>query len=412
MDAITRFELRKIMRKKSFYAGIIIIVTMAVLMSVMLITNAQITGKDGSFLNGIPAIHLQREYNKELAGPLTSDKLEHTVMRHQSLLKDPGNLDDKGELTVRAYAENEVKMEQLYSLISWAFSPLNAYDYDIKDKLLPGDAAAFYQKRVERVSEYLNMEHPEGNFSAQEKEFFIRMNERIPIPFELNFVTGWANVFENLQFIFLFTAFVIAICLAPVFAGEYQSGADAILLSSRYGRSRLITAKLKASLIVSVGLIILGLTTYTLLLLGVCGFEGATASVQIIRFMAPVPFTVIQTYGVAVLTGSLACLLVGGITLWLSSRLRSPFPVIIAVGILLFVPMSIPDSETSRLINHLMALLPSHMFDSFRNITNYEVFHMFGALIPEYLFAGGFAVFVMLVLLPFTYRAFRNHQVT
>lgn len=411
MDILTRFELRKIIRKKSFYAGVAIIAAVAILMSVILVNNAQITGRDGNFLNGVRAIRLEREYERQLAGPLTTDKLEQTIIRHQRLLQDPDNLDGKGELTVSAFAKNEVQYEQLYSLISRAFSPLNEYDYYIRDKLQPGDAAAFYQKRMERVHEYLNAEHPEGNYSAQEKAIFIRMNERIPVPFEMNYVTGWANVFENLQFIFLFTAFVIAVCLAPVFAGEYQSGADALLLSSRYGRSRLIAAKLRASLIVSVMLLIFGLGLYTFLLLGLCGFEGGTASVQMIQFRAPVPYTVLQTYMWAVLIGSLACLLVGGITLWMSSRMRSPFPVIIAAGMLLFVPMAIPASESSRLFNHLMALLPSNMFDSFRKITDYEVIHIFGQLIPEYKVIPGFAVIVIALLLPFTYRAFKNHQV-
>jgi hypothetical protein len=73
--------------------------------------------------------------------------------------------------------------------------------------------------------------------------------------------------------------------------------------------------------------------------------------------------------------------------------------------------MAIPASESSRLFNHLMALLPSNMFDSFRKITDYEVIHIFGQLIPEYKVIPGFAVIVIALLLPFTYRAFKNHQV-
>ncbi|OKP65723.1 hypothetical protein A3842_30250 [Paenibacillus sp. P3E] len=411
MDTLTRFELRKIMRKKSFYAGVAIIVTMAILMSTVLVANAQITGKDGNFLNGIPAIQLERAYNRQLAGPLTSEKLENTIRGHQNLLHDPKNLDEKGEMTVEANAKFDVKYEQMYSLINYAFSPVNAYDYYSIGKLKPSDATAFYQKRLERVREYLNADYAFGNYSAEEKDYFIKMNESIPVPFQMDFVTGWVNVFENMQFIFLFTTFIIAVCLAPVFAGEYQSGADAILRSSRYGRSKAISAKIKASLIVSLGLLILGLTTYTLLLLGICGFDGGNASVQMIHFLAPVPYTVVQTYLWAVLIGSLACLLVGAVTLWLSSRMRSPFPVIIAIGILLFVPMAIPASQTSRLFNHLMALLPSNMFDSSRRITGYEVFHIFGQLIPEYKVMAGFAIIGIALLLPFTYRAYKKHQV-
>ncbi|MFD1904191.1 hypothetical protein ACFSQ7_09185 [Paenibacillus rhizoplanae] len=39
----------------------------------------------------------------------------------------------------------------------------------------------------------------------------------------------------------------ICICIAPVFAGEYQTGADSVILSTRYGKSKLIKAKIGAA---------------------------------------------------------------------------------------------------------------------------------------------------------------------
>lgn len=135
---------------------------------------------------------------------------------------------------------------------------------------------------MDKVNEYLNFEYSYGNYSAEDKSFFMKMNESIPVPFQMDYVTGWEKVLQNLLGIFLISAFVIAICLAPMFAGEYQSGADSIILSSRYGRNKVIFAKLKASFIVSLDLIALALTTYTLLLLGICGFDGGRASVQIV----------------------------------------------------------------------------------------------------------------------------------
>lgn len=96
MDILTRFELRKIIRRKSFYTGIIILIAVAILSSVVLITNMQMTGEDGKFLNGTAAIQLEREYNRQLAGPLTIAAMEAAVRRHQDLLHDPSNLDEKG----------------------------------------------------------------------------------------------------------------------------------------------------------------------------------------------------------------------------------------------------------------------------------------------------------------------------
>ncbi|MGZ7442286.1 hypothetical protein [Paenibacillus sp. TH7-28] len=411
MDALTRFELGKITRRKSFYAGIAILAVMIVFMASVLIANTQIRGKDGNYLYGIPAIQLIREYNRQLAGPLTPEKAADAVEWSHNVRHDPKNLDEKGEMSIKAYAQYEVKNNQIYSLISFAFNPSGEYGYDIIDRMKPSDAKAFYQKRMEKVNLYLNDEYSYGNYSAEEKAFFMKMNESIPVPFQMDYVTGWENVFENLPNLFLVIAFVIAICLAPVFAGEYQSGADSIILSSRYGRNKVIAAKLKASFFVSLGLLIFAVAAYTLLLLGIYGFDGGSASVQMIKDLAPVPYTVFQAYLWAVLIGSLACLLVGAVTLWLSSRMRGPFPVIIVIGIFLIGPLFIPASKSSRLFNHLMNLFPGNMMDGFKKLTGYEVYHIFGQMILEYKVMTGFAVVVIALLVPLSYRAFQKHQV-
>lgn len=411
MDILTRFELRKITRRKSFYAGIVILVAVALFLSIILVTNMQMTGKDGEFINGTAAIRLEREYNRQLAGPLTIAAMEAAVRRHQDLLHDPSNLDEKGEMTVEANAKYDTRDNQIQFLIMDAFSPASGYDYYLIDKINPEEMKDFYQKRLEKVQVFLNRNDSDNNYTVKEKAYFIKMNEQIPVPFQMDYVTGWKNVFENLPSLFLIIAFVIGFSLAPVFAGEYQRGTDAIVLSTRYGRSRAIAAKLKASFIVSAGLIIFPILIYTFLILGVFGFDGAGAHVQMIKFLAPVPYTVIETYLWTVLIGSLACLMVGALTLWLSSRMSNSFSVIVTAGVLLVGTQFIPDSQNSRLLSYLINLLPGNMFDSFRKITGYELFNIGGQLIPTYKIMVGFSIIAITLLIPFAYRAFKKHQV-
>ncbi|MEK4852942.1 ABC transporter permease subunit [Paenibacillus sp. FSL H7-0756] len=411
MDILTRFELRKIIRRKSFYTGIIILIAVAILSSVVLITNMQMTGEDGKFLNGTAAIQLEREYNRQLAGPLTIAAMEAAVRRHQDLLHDPSNLDEKGEMTVEANAKYDTKDNQIQFLITDAFSPASEYDYYLIDKINPEEMKSFYQKRLEKVRLFLNSNKSDNNYTAKEKAYFTKLNEEITVPFQMDYVTGWKNVFENLPSLFLIIAFVIGFCLAPVFAGEYQRGTDAIVLSTRYGRSKAIAAKLKASFIVSVGLIIFPILIYTFLILGVFGFDGGGAHVQMIKFLAPVPYTVFETYLWAVLIGSLACLMVGALTLWFSSRMSNSFSVIVATGVLLVGTQFIPESKNSRLLSYLTDLLPGNMFDSFRKITGYDVFNIVGQLVPTYKIMVVFSIIAIALLIPFTYRAFKKHQV-
>lgn len=384
---LTWFELRKVIRRKSFIAAIALVVGMAVFMALILLLNAQITGKEGKFLHGTSAIKLRKEYNLQLAGPLTTEKIE------------------------KAISHDSIKNEQIYSLVSWAYSPADENDFFIFKTLTSSDVKRFYEERMERVNEYLNGESSNRQYSMKEKSYFVELNNNIATPFQLDYVSGWQNLFDNLPNLFLMVAFAIAICLAPVFVGEYHQGTDSIILSTRYGRSKVISAKMKAGFLIAVFLTILGVAVYSLLVLKLFGFAGGDASVQIIKLLAPVPYTVLQTYKWAVLIGSLACLMVAALTLWLSSLMRSPFAVIITVGLILMIPMLIPVDGSNRYLNHIVDLFPSNMFDSFHKVIGYDTFQIFGRIIPEYKVMGVFAMLVVILLCPFTYRAFKNHQV-
>ena len=47
----------------------------------------------------------------------------------------------------------------------------------------------------------------------------------------------------------MFALLAICIVIAPVFSGEYQAGTDAVILSAKYGKTKLVTAKIAASLL-------------------------------------------------------------------------------------------------------------------------------------------------------------------
>lgn len=411
MGTLTRFEIRKIIKSKLFYVAIGLVMAVVLLLVNMRYTGAYITDQEGKGIKGFAAISLEKLYARQHAGPLSTEKIANAIERHNKILLDPKNIDANGNLNNQAYAAYEVPDEQINTLIRFAFSPLSQYDYSVMNRLHEDDAKRFYEKRMEKINGYLDYDYSYGNYSEKEKAFFNTMNEELDVPFQMDYVTGWEKVFQNLQNLFLVIALAIGICLAPIFAGEYQRGTDAIILSTRYGRNKVITAKLKAGFILSLGLLFLALMAYTLLLLGIFGFEGAKAHVQIIDLLAPVPYTVFQAYLWTILIGSLACLMVGALTLWLSSRMNSPFSVIIVIGIYVIGPFFIPASKSSRLFNHLMDLLPANMFNGFKKITSYEVIDLFGVLILEYKFITGFAVVVIALLLPLTFRAFKKHQV-
>jgi len=413
MDLLTRFELRKIIRKKSFLAGIVILVVASIFITFVSVSSESLSDETGKDLTGLSAISLRKQYDHKLAGAMSTDKMAAVIERYHDMRKDPKNLNEKTkEITDEAYHKYQAKDDMILNLMRSAFSPLKEYNFYMIDSLSPEDASAFYAKRMNKVNEYLDMDYTYGNYSREDKAYYQNMNERIPTPFKLDYSKGWEILFWNSGGIMLAIVFIMCVCVSPLFAGEYQSGADSIILSSRYGRSKVIVAKLKASFLFTTGLFLFGILFYTLLTLGIYGFSGWDASLQTVHLTAPFPLTIFQTYLWTLLIGYLACLMMMSVTLLLSARMKSPFSVIIWSTVLLFVPMFIPYSKSSRLFNHLIQLLPNKMLNSFEALTHYELYHIFGQMIPQHMVMTVLALLVTILLLPFVYRGFRNHQVT
>ncbi|ASA24135.1 hypothetical protein [Paenibacillus donghaensis] len=108
------------------------------------------------------------------------------------------------------------------------------------------DNAEFYAARTEKVEKCFTVDYSDWAYSEQEKDFWNAKNSQIETPYEYGYHAGWKSLFQCFELLIV-TIIAICICVAPVFAGEYQSGADSVILSTRYGKSKLIKAKISAS---------------------------------------------------------------------------------------------------------------------------------------------------------------------
>jgi ABC-type transport system involved in multi-copper enzyme maturation permease subunit len=411
MKLLTQFELQKIIRRKSFAIMLLLLILFPLLISFLALKEESSVYEDGKDAGGLAAIALEKEYALTHAGALTTDKLAAAIERYQKLHSNPDNLmeyDGQIYLNNEAYSQYEVKDQVLLDLLRNAFRPA-AYDYNIVDRLKPEDAAAFYTKRLARVDSKL--EETFGSKTGANAAYFRDMNARIATPYRLDYVGGKEPLMRNLMAAMMGTFLAVSICLARMFAGEYQTGADALILTSRHGRGRLIAAKLAASLLLASGLYLLTVTVHTLFYLIFYGVNGWQSPFQLLAFLSPYPLTILQAYLLCVLLGYLACLMMTAITLLLSARMKTAFPVIIAAMLILFAAMFIPDKGESQLLQGLASYLPGRMINGYEVLAGYRLFPFFGWRIAEPMGMGIFALLVTVIALPLASRCFKRHQV-
>ena len=73
---------------------------------------------------------------------------------------------------------------------------------------------------------------------------------------EFYYSKGPSNMIDLIYtFGFVITAFMLIIGISPIFSGEYSSGMDQFLLSSKYGRSKVVTAKILSAIIFTISVI-------------------------------------------------------------------------------------------------------------------------------------------------------------
>jgi ABC-type transport system involved in multi-copper enzyme maturation permease subunit len=201
----------------------------------------------------------------------------------------------------------------------------------------------------------------------------------------------WGNLFTNWgDFIMLFILFIpLAFIISPVFSREASTGMDNLILSSRNGRRKIVTAKLGAVIVTS--LTILGiylLATFVFGFLSVGTLEGWDAALRSVPnyVRAPFGFTNLQFTLISALWVLLSGAVYALIVSFVSSLLRNQMAVLGVSLIVLFFNIGINALGTG--IQSALQWLVDFGVSNFALVgevfVGYKVFNIFGYPVPYY----------------------------
>ena len=198
--------------------------------------------------------------------------------------------------------------------------------------------------------------------------------------------------------------------IAPVFSGEYQTGTDAVILAGKYGKTKLITAKIISSFL-------FGLIAFTLHVLIACGLplaafgmDGWNLPLQIAGTTIPYPFTFMQAVLINLGVIYLILFAMIGLTLVLSANMKSPYVVLIVLVPVLFIPMFLTPNGTTGLYNLILFLLPYRA--TMPEISKY-ISYQFGGFVIDALAVRAIVYTILTaVFIPLSRLGFKKHQVS
>lgn len=405
---LIKYEFLKILRRKS---TLIIMAASLLLTAVFFglpILQFQTYDQDG-VLEGLEGIAHEKEQYAESSVPLTNEYIAETIREVQELFENPDNVGYDGTeqfLIEDAYWNGIAPREKLLDMIAENYAEPNvSAGYNALPDLNISNGTDFYRARQDKIEKILN--DPSKGLSEEEKAYWRDKNSRVAEPFPYGYFEGWEIIISAFELL-MFAVLAICIVIAPVFAGEYQAGTDAVILSAKYGKTKVTAAKTAAALLFGVLAFTLHVVIAFALPLAAFGIDGWNLPLQINGTTVPYPMTFLE--GTLVNLGVIYLVLIAmiGLTLFLSSRMKSPYLVLAVVVPVLFIPMFLSLNGTSGIYNLLVFLTPyQSLVPRFGSYISYQL----GSVVLD-VFSMRAVVYAILalILLPLAGMGFKKHQ--
>lgn len=331
---ILNYEFCKILKNKSLIGGSIVLVLSIAAIFYIDFFKSQLTGIYGvTELFGIAAAKKNTDIVNKYEGELSDNKIKEVVTDYLKIYQEDTK-DSKDELFFFYY---------FYWSIFDTFIPIEDDVYGrMIDATKNGEELLVDQVKIRSVKEI--------GFKDNGQDITIG-----------NFKT-WTILFEIMGKIFIATALFIILACSLLFASDTSKNILPLLLSTKYGRTKMIRSKLIAGILLTIGVFWLIQVITFFIFSCYYGLSGWNVSIQANfdwkLFDFPIMWNNLQVYCFIVVLYGVALLFIASMTMLVSSFCSSPFSTLaISLG-LFFLPQILMKVFLTGLPNRLLYLFP------------------------------------------------------
>lgn len=410
MRMLVKYELLKILRKKSTLAIMLVSLLITAFLFGLPVLQFQTYNQDG-VIEGLEGIAYEKEQYQDLSVRLTDEYVVEAIKEVQTLFENPENVGYDGNerfLINDAYWNGIAPKENMLNTIASVYAqPNQSVGYNYLADIDLSKNLSFSEAREKKIETLLNT--PSRELSVEQKAYWNNMNNNVDVPFQYGYHEGWKTIMTAFELL-MFAILAICIVIAPVFSGEYQAGTDAVILSAKYGKTKLTNAKIVAATLFG----LIAFTVHIIVAFGiplaVFGIDGWNLPLQVLGLTIPYPFTIMQTVLINLGIIYLILLAMVGLTLLLSSKMKSPYLVLVVLVPILFVPMFFSPNGTTGIYNLTLFLLPYRA--TIPEIGKY-ITYQFGSLVMDtFTIRAILYAALTFIMLPFAKLGFKKHQVS
>ncbi len=422
MRSLIGFELQKIITRKSTFITALAVFALLIFLMSLNAFQQQYSDENGRAVSGLEAIATHRANAQAQAGLVTDERITADFAEYRAFFQGPDEL--KPEYTANhreATEEAAPTLSEVSSYENVTFEYLQTFLRPWMIGAWENPSAVIWRVDTSEEIDYSSVVRQSvvntldagmggtWTYSEAEREHWLSAYDATPQPLEYGYAGGWKTILECFDFV-MFILVAICVGITPVFASEYRERTDALILATRYGKSRLVAAKIIAALLFAAGMMCLGLLILIGLPLLFHGAEGGGLPVQLMLVSVPYALSLSQT--VLALSG-IALIVALGLTafvLFLSARWRSSLGIVMLSIALVMLPLFIP-APNYGFVAHFRVLMPG-MAPSFGTLFTGFISYPLGPIVLD---AQTMIVVVyaltLLVFGALAARTFKRHQV-
>ena len=410
MRHIIWYELKKIILRPIFFAILFLILAINCL-SVFLDNTGDFVSLDE--ISSLKAEQIQ------YAGIIDQNWADEIEEKITAIISNPENLmsEDEKEAARKEYLEQGYTDQYVNNLPESAFLKTeieNGLPYEV---LKSAEYSSAFYSNAKGLSAALGTYYrtkyqgEKGEVLAKKAEdMYGYLAEEYTAYYD--YCMGWSKLI-NMQKILPFTVgLFLLITLSSVFSGEYNQKTDSLLLTAKYGRSKLMRAKIAASFILATGIWLLMLLINLILVSGIYGLEGAQSFVQDWQFnTCPFPFTELSNYLAVCSMSLIGIFFFMAVIIFVSAKTKRPFITLLICGVILLAPVIGNISQLGEFMSEILVFAPANILIATNHFAFYKAYYVFGHAVLMQATVPVVAVVISGLLIPFACRGFKRHQV-
>lgn len=333
-----RLEIKRVLKSRRTMILLAVAIVLSVLMAIIPIYYDSINrpNVDGtvSELNGYESILYKRNYYSTTYGEVTPQKVADALRTYQDCVSEYGGEEN---VPLNVYIDCLLAIKPLVRGLPEAYTDPNTGMAANLMEIDPDEVErSYYEKCSSHLKDIMRMEqekHPAAQENASE------LYAEVDTPFML-YAGLSRDTFDYIElYIMLLTILCIAMT-APLFSGEYQTGADSILRCTKFGRTKLAGIKITASISIFAIIYVLCIGIQLLIINFAFGFDCLKTSIQMLYSVINIPnLNMGQTEMLLAIGGLLSVLACISCTMFISANCKDSLTSMLISIVILFIPL-------------------------------------------------------------------------